>query len=127
MRIFKRKTARNDGDGTAKRRKPTAGSPVQAVWKGAVLARSDRTVVVEGNHYFPLEDVFMEFLIPVDTTTSCAWKGEASYFTVEVDGQRNAGAAWVYRDPKSAASEIAGRIAFWQGVKIETAEMPLVC
>ncbi|MDA8274228.1 MAG: DUF427 domain-containing protein [Actinomycetota bacterium] len=91
---------------------------VRASWNGAVLAESDRTVVVEGNHYFPPEDVRTDLLEPSDTHTTCPWKGVASYHSVVVDGERNADAAWSYPEPKEAAAQIAGRIAFWHGVEV---------
>lgn len=91
---------------------------IRASWNGAVIAESDRTVVVEGNHYFPTEDVHQEFLEETSTHTTCSWKGEASYYTLVVDGQRNADAAWYYPDPLEAASEITGRVAFWRGVQV---------
>jgi len=91
----------------------------KAVWKDAVLAESDRTVVVEGNHYFPEDSVRSEYLRPSETHTVCAWKGTASYYDVEVNGQRNPDAAWYYPDPKPAAAEIQDRVAFWKGVRVE--------
>ena len=91
---------------------------MKAVWNGAVLAESDRTVVVEGNHYFPPDAVKREYLRSSATHTVCGWKGTASYYTVEVDGKQNPDAAWFYPDPKSAAAEIAGYIAFWKGVAV---------
>ena len=91
----------------------------KAMWNGAVLAESDRTVVVEGNQYFPADSVRAEFLRPSTTHTICSWKGTASYHDVEVNGQRNPDAAWYYADPKPAASQIKGYIAFWKGVKVE--------
>jgi uncharacterized protein (DUF427 family) len=91
---------------------------VKAVWNGAVIAESDKTIVVEGNHYFPPESVKQEYLRPSDHHTTCPWKGEASYYTLEVDGQRNENAAWYYPQPKPAAEQIAGRIAFWRGVQV---------
>jgi uncharacterized protein (DUF427 family) len=93
---------------------------VKATWNGQVIAESDRTEVVEGNHYFPLEDVRQEFLSPSDHRTNCAWKGTAQYYNVVVDGQQNKDAAWYYADPKPAAKNIAGRVAFWKGVRTET-------
>ena len=92
----------------------------RATWNGAVLAESDRTVVVEGNQYFPPDSVRWEHLRPSSTHTLCAWKGTASYHDVEVDGQRNSDAAWYYADPKTAAAQIKGYIAFWKGVQVET-------
>jgi uncharacterized protein (DUF427 family) len=92
---------------------------IRATWHGVVLAESDRTVVVEGNHYFPEQDVRAEFFEPSDTHTVCPWKGTASYRSVVVDGARNEDAAWWYPDPKDAAKEITGRVAFWRGVTVE--------
>lgn len=91
---------------------------VQAVWNGAVVAQSDDTVVVEGNHYFPLEAVDAAMLKPSATTSVCPWKGTASYYTLVVDGAENKDAVWTYRDPKPAAAEIRGRVAFWKGVRV---------
>jgi uncharacterized protein (DUF427 family) len=91
---------------------------VKAVWNGAVLAESDRTVVVEGNHYFPPEDVNAAYFKSSETTTKCPWKGTAHYHTVVVGGKENADAAWYYPDPKPAAAEIKDRIAFWKGVTV---------
>jgi len=91
----------------------------KAIWRGAVLAESDRTVVVEGNHYFPRTSVHAEYLRPSETQTVCPWKGTASYHHVEVNGERNADAAWFYPDPKPAAAEIKDHVAFWKGVRVE--------
>lgn len=91
---------------------------MQAIWKGTVIAESDQTVIVEGNHYFPPESVDFDYLTPSAKTTSCGWKGTATYYTVEVDGQPNPDAAWVYVEPLPAASEIAGHLAFWRGVEV---------
>ncbi len=91
---------------------------VKAMWNGAVIAESNDTVVVEGNHYFPLDDVNAEYLVPSDTHTTCGWKGVASYYTLKFAGATNADAAWYYPEPKDAAAEIKGRIAFWKGVKV---------
>jgi uncharacterized protein (DUF427 family) len=91
----------------------------RATWNGAVIAESSDTVVVEGNHYFPLESVEVAFLRPSASHTTCPWKGEASYYTLEVDGQENADAAWFYPEPKEAAEQIRGRVAFWRGVVVE--------
>ncbi len=92
---------------------------MRATWNGTVLAESDATVVVEGNHYFASADVHDEFFEPSQTQTVCPWKGTASYRTVVVAGNRNADAAWYYPDPKDAAAEIADRVAFWKGVTVE--------
>lgn len=91
---------------------------MRASWNGTVIAESDDTVVVEGNHYFPREAVDATVLRDSSTHTTCPWKGEASYYSVEVDGQVNRDAAWYYPTPKPAAAEIAGRIAFWRGVTV---------
>jgi uncharacterized protein (DUF427 family) len=91
----------------------------RATWGGAVLAESDACVIVEGNSYFPAEAVAREYLRPSSTTTLCPWKGLAHYYDVEVQGKRNPDAAWYYPDPKDAAKEIKGRVAFWKGVKVE--------
>jgi len=91
---------------------------MKAIWKGAILAESDATVVVEGNHYFPAESLATTHFEPSATQTTCSWKGVASYYTVLVAGQRNANAAWYYPDPKSAAGNIKGRVAFWRGVEV---------
>lgn len=89
-----------------------------ASWNGTVLAESDDTVVVEGNHYFPREAVRDDVLVDSARTSVCPWKGTASYFSVVVDGQTNADAAWYYPEPKDAAAEIRGRVAFWRGVEV---------
>ena len=91
---------------------------MKATWKGTTLAESDATVVVEGNHYFPTESLVAAHFEPSATHTTCSWKGVASYYTVVVDGQRNTDAAWFYPDPKSAAANIRGRVAFWRGVEV---------
>lgn len=90
----------------------------KAVWNGKVIAESDQTRVIEGNHYFPPESVRQEYLKETDYHTTCPWKGKASYYNVVVDGDVNRNAAWYYPEPKKAASEITGYIAFWNGVKV---------
>ena len=92
----------------------------KATWKGAVIAESARTQVVEGNHYFPPDGVVATHLRPSETHTVCSWKGTASYYDVVVGDQVNKDAAWYYPDPKSAASSIAGWVAFWHGVTVES-------
>ena len=92
---------------------------MKAIWNGAVLAESDQTIVVEGNHYFPPAAIRREYFRDSSAHTTCPWKGVASYYDVVADGQVNAGAAWYYPDPKDAAKEIKGYIAFWRGVKVE--------
>ena len=91
----------------------------RAIWNGTVIAQSDRCEVVEGNHYFPPDAVKHEFLRGSHTHTVCGWKGTASYYDVVVGGQTNQDAAWYYPDPKPAADNVKGHIAFWKGVKIE--------
>ena len=89
-----------------------------ATWNGVEIARSDDTVVVEGNHYFPRASVNPDVLKPSTTSSVCPWKGTASYHSLVVDGKENKDAAWFYSDPKSAAAEIRDRIAFWKGVEV---------
>lgn len=92
---------------------------VQAIWNDTVIAESDTTVMVEGNHYFPPDAVKREFFESVDTTTVCPWKGTASYYDVVVDGQRNPEAVWYYPTPMQGAEQVAERVAFWHGVTVE--------
>jgi thioredoxin len=94
---------------------------VRAHWNGAVIAESDDTVIIDGNHYFPADSVDEQYLVPSDTTTVCSWKGRASYYSVEVDGQLNRDAAWFYPTPSSEATTIEGRVAFWHGVQVDDA------
>ena len=89
-----------------------------ASWNGTVLAESDDTVVVEGNHYFPRDAVRDDVLVDSATTSVCPWKGTASYSSVVVDGQTNPDAAWYYPEPEDAAGQIRGRVAFWKGVEV---------
>ncbi|WP_309630414.1 DUF427 domain-containing protein [Brevundimonas sp.] len=89
-----------------------------ATWNGVVIARSDDTVVVEGNHYFPRDAVDPAVLTASTTTSVCPWKGTASYCSLVVDGKENRDAVWYYPEPRSAAAEIAGRLAFWKGVEV---------
>ena len=90
----------------------------KAIWNNTVIAESDDTVVVEGNHYFPREAVRSEHLSPSDHHSRCHWKGEASYYNVEAAGQTNPDAAWFYPDPLPAAEHVRDRIAFWKGVQV---------
>ena len=92
---------------------------MKAVFNGQVIAESDETVVVEGNHYFPRDSVRSEFLRDRATTSVCGWKGTANYFSLEVDGKVNSDAAWCYADPKDAAAEIKDHVAFWRGVDVK--------
>lgn len=91
---------------------------MKATWNGTVIAQSDKTVVVENNHYFPADSVKAEYLRPSDTHSTCPWKGTASYHTLEVDGKRNPDAVWYYPQPKDAASQIKDHLAFWKGVEV---------
>ena len=92
---------------------------MKATWNGAILAESNETVVVEGNHYFPHESLRREHFSSSEKHTSCPWKGEASYYDVLVNGELNRAAAWYYPEPKEAAAEIKDRVAFWKGVVVE--------
>jgi uncharacterized protein (DUF427 family) len=89
-----------------------------ASWNGATIAESDKTVVVEGNHYFPPESVHKEFLQASPTTTRCPWKGKAGYYSLVVDGKTNEDAAWYYPEPSTAAANIKDYVAFWNGVDV---------
>ena len=91
---------------------------MKAIWNQQVLAESDDTVVVEGNHYFPESALAREHFRPSDHTTHCPWKGDAAYYDIVVAGETNPAAAWYYPTPKPAAAEIDGRVAFWRGVEI---------
>lgn len=91
---------------------------MKAIWNNTVIAESGDTVVVENNHYFPLAAVKAEYLRPSSSTSVCAWKGTANYYTLDVSGSTNPDAVWYYAEPKDAAREIRGRVAFWKGVKV---------
>ena len=91
---------------------------MKATWNGQIVAESDDTIVVEGNHYFPPDSIDRRFFAPSDRRTHCSWKGEARYFDIIVDGKTNPAAAWFYPDPMQAASQIRDRIAFWNGVEV---------
>ena len=92
---------------------------MKATWNDTVLAKSDQTVVVEGNQYFPPDAIDKQYFQESSTHSTCPWKGEASYYDVVVNGQTNKDAAWYYPTPKDAAKQIANHIAFWKGVKVE--------
>lgn len=92
---------------------------MKALWNGKVIAESDQTVVVEGNHYFPRDALIEEYFQPNDSQTFCPWKGHADYLDITVDGKNNPAAAWTYPEPKSAAAQIKGHVAFWKGVQIQ--------
>jgi uncharacterized protein (DUF427 family) len=92
---------------------------MKAIWNGATIAESDDTVVVEGNHYFPESTLDHNRIKHSDTHTTCPWKGIASYYTLVVDGAENVDACWYYPEPKDAARQVKGRVAFWKGVRVE--------
>jgi uncharacterized protein (DUF427 family) len=92
-----------------------------ATWNGAVIAQSDKTIEIEGNKYFPFDSVDQTLLVDSATTSNCPWKGTANYYSLSVDGSTNTDAVWVYREPKDAAKEIAGYVAFWRGVEVRAA------
>ena len=91
---------------------------MKAIWNGKVLAESDDTINIEGNHYFPKDSINREYLYDSDTHTVCHWKGTASYFDIRVEGDVNNDAAWHYPDPSGLASGIKNRVAFWRGVEV---------
>ena len=91
---------------------------MKAIWNSEIIAESDKTIVVEGNHYFPSESLHPDFFVNSEHHSTCSWKGEASYKSLSVNGKNNPDAAWYYPDPKPAALEIKGYFAFWKGVKI---------
>jgi uncharacterized protein (DUF427 family) len=91
---------------------------LKAIWNNQVIAETADTVMIEGNHYFPEESLMREFVEESDRISRCFWKGTANYYTLRVDGKTNEDAVWYYPDPKPAASEIRGRIAFWNGVQV---------
>jgi len=92
---------------------------MKATFENKVIAESDETIVIEGNHYFPPSSLKNEFFAASSTHTSCPWKGEASYYTIEVDGKKGVDAAWYYPNPKEAAKEIKSYVAFWKGVVVK--------
>ena len=91
---------------------------MKAIWKDQILAESNETMVVENNHYFPASSLNMDFFVSSDTTSHCPWKGEASYYSIVVNGEENNDAAWYYPEPKEAAQEIKDHVAFWRGVEV---------
>lgn len=92
----------------------------KAIWNGIVLAESDHTEMVEGNHYFPPNSINREYFTQASQQTICPWKGTASYYTLEVNGQKNENAAWYYPAPKDAAKNIKDHVAFWRGVQVQS-------
>ena len=103
--------------GTGDELKPSEAF-VKAIWNGEVIAESDDTVVVEGNHYFPETSLRREFVTPSALHSTCPWKGIASYYSLQVDGSENRDAVWYYPTPKSGAEQVSGRVAFWKGVQV---------
>ena len=92
---------------------------MKATWNNTIIANSNQTLVIEGNHYFPPDSIKKEyFKTAIGVHTTCPWKGEASYYDIEIDGQINKGSAWYYSEPKESAKEIKNYIAFWRGVKV---------
>ena len=92
---------------------------MKAIWKGTVIAESDYTEIIEGNHYFPPESVYDQFLTFSEHKSTCPWKGVASYYDINVNGETNAGAAWCYANPNPQAARIKGYVAFWKGVEVQ--------
>jgi len=90
----------------------------KAIWNGTIIAESDATVVVEGNHYFPQSSLSADHFSPSETRSVCPWKGEAKYYTIDVNGATNIDSAWTYPEPKSAAAKIKDHVAFWRGVEV---------
>jgi len=91
---------------------------MKAIWNKEIIAESDKTIIVEGNHYFPADSINQSFYVPSDTNTVCPWKGLASYYTINVNGAENKDAAWYYPDTKPAAKQIENYVAFWKGVEV---------
>jgi uncharacterized protein (DUF427 family) len=91
---------------------------MKAIWEDTVVAESDKTIIIEGNHYFPPDSIKTEHFSPSDTQSTCHWKGTANYYHVQVGDKSNADAAWYYPEPKQAARQIKGFVAFWRGIKV---------
>src|SRR5690348_707298 len=111
---------RTDGNWHRERK----GNTMRATWNGAVVAESEDTIVVEGNHYFPPDAVNRAYLRPSETHSVCHWKGTASYYDLDVDGQINHDAVWYYPEPSEAAKQITSYVAFWKGVRVEPSPQP---
>ncbi len=92
---------------------------MKAIWNNEVIAESKETVVVENNHYFPVNSLDMKYFVISETISHCPWKGDASYYSIVVNGEKNEDAAWYYPEPKSAAAAIKNHVAFWRGVEIK--------
>jgi uncharacterized protein (DUF427 family) len=91
---------------------------MKAVWNNIVVAESNKTIVIDGNHYFPSESIYKQYFEESNTHTTCPWKGEASYYHLVVNGEKNKDAAWYYPAPKEAAKDITHHVAFWKGVEV---------
>lgn len=91
---------------------------MKAIWKGAVLAESHDTVLIEGNHYFPADSLNKEYFVDSELHSTCPWKGQASYYHIKVNNEMNQDAAWTYPEPKSAAEAIKDHVAFWRGIEV---------
>ncbi|MHB8659019.1 MAG: DUF427 domain-containing protein [Solirubrobacteraceae bacterium] len=117
MSTIKQKVTQADGRSIGEE---GASGRIRATWNGAVIAQSERTIIVEGNHYFPVEHVRAEYLRPSSHTSFCPWKGTAAYHTLRVEDEENPDAAWYYPEPMAAAAPIKDRIAFWRGVELTT-------
>jgi uncharacterized protein (DUF427 family) len=91
----------------------------KATWNGVVLAHSDETVVIEGNHYFPPESLNKQYFNETDTRSTCPWKGQASYYNIEVNGKLNKDAAWFYKEPSELAKGIKDYVSFWKGIEVQ--------
>ena len=92
---------------------------MKAIWNSQIIAESDRTVVIENNHYFPHDSIKKEFFKPSETRSNCPWKGKAFYYTLDVDGKQNRDAAWYYPEVSAAAKDIKNYVAFWKGVEVK--------
>ncbi len=92
---------------------------MQAIWNDVVIAESDETVIVDGNHYFPFDSIKEEYFKKAELTTVCGWKGMANYYSVDVNGKTNKDCAWYYAEPNDAASKIKGMVSFWNGVTVQ--------
>jgi uncharacterized protein (DUF427 family) len=117
-RLTRLRSARSGLGHTGHLFEPDKEWPMKAIWNDVVVAESNDTVLVEGNHYFPADALRRDLVLPSHTRSTCGWKGEASYLSLFVDGNVNHDAVWFYAEPKEAAAQIKGRVAFWKGVKV---------
>jgi uncharacterized protein (DUF427 family) len=92
---------------------------MKAIWNGVVIAESDNTEVVDGNHYFPFDSIKSEYFVKAELTTVCGWKGMANYYSVTVNDKTNKDCAWYYETPNDAASKLKGMVAFWNGIDVK--------